>query len=421
MNKDQVITSIILYFRPCQKTNEGEIIMTKKAKSFDEQPQADENISQEITPTDIDGELTPDPFQPSFLESAEEPNTIPAAFQEEVLPALDISDALAEIPPDTPLLPNAELDTTVSDPVAETEPLESEKPLTARQLFYRTDFRELDRYLSPEQKQEWDSIYASYRSASILTGTVVGVDENTFNITDPETGELVRRTVQSLVVISYRIKVIIPETEIWAAGEERPSHIVRGMVGAKVDYVIMNVDREGECAIASRKMAMTKRRRYFTDGHERHLGELVKCEVLLVGAKRLLMSFSGFDVSASQRELSYTSIPDLRREYRSGQELTARFIDWQEGKPVLSVKEVNPNPFDGAEQRHPVGSRRRAVICGKYAGGIFCTLDDNLTCMCLYSSNHFDTEFYVDDTVIIYITRYDYDRKQIYGRIVSKW
>ena len=132
-----------------------------------------------------------------------------------------------------------------------------------RPSFFQTNFRELDRDLPPEQMQEWNSIYASYRSKSVLTGTVVGVDDNRFEVMNPQTGLPERRTVRSLVIIGYRIKVLIPESEVWAPGEERPDYVMRGMVGAKIDYVVMQVDREGECAIASRRLALAKQRRHF--------------------------------------------------------------------------------------------------------------------------------------------------------------
>ena len=45
-----------------------------------------------------------------------------------------------------------------------------------RTSFYDVDYNEMDRDLSPEQLREWTSIYASYRSRTPLTGTVVGVD-----------------------------------------------------------------------------------------------------------------------------------------------------------------------------------------------------------------------------------------------------
>lgn len=292
-----------------------------------------------------------------------------------------------------------------------------------RSEFFHTDFKELDRDLSPEQLQEWQAIYASYRSQSILTGEVTGVDTNTFTVKNPKTGETERRTIRSLVIIDYRVKVIIPETEIWAAGEERPDHVTRSLVGAKIEYVILEVDRAGECAIASRKLAMQKQRRRFRNLYSGQTDVRVPCRVLTAGPKRCLLECGGFDIPCTQRDLSYTAIADLREKYHPGQELEAVFKGFspETGKPVISVKEVNPNPFDGAEIRHPVGCRRQAVISGKYAGGIFCTMKDGVTCLCLYSNNHFDTQFAIGDTVLIHITHYDERRKLIYARILAKW
>ena len=302
---------------------------------------------------------------------------------------------------------------------AEAERLRAQR----RSEFFHTNFKELDRDLSQDQLQEWQAIYASYRSQSILTGEVTGVDSNTFMMTNPETGELEKREIRSLVIISYRVKVLIPETELWFPGEERPGHVVRSMVGAQIDYVIQEVDRSGECAIGSRSAALRKQRRRTKGFYEDQAGAHVTCRVLAVGAKACLVEWGGFDVNLAQRHLSYTAIADLRKEYHVGQELKAVFRGFypETGRPLLSVKEVNPNPYDGAEVRHPPGSRRQAVISGKYAGGVFCTMKDGVTCLCLYSSNHFDTQFAVGDSVLIRINFYDDERKLIYARILAKW
>lgn len=68
-----------------------------------------------------------------------------------------------------------------------------------------------------------------------------------------------------------------------------------------------------------------------------------------------------------------------------------------------------------------IGSRRQAVISGKYGGGVFCTLSDETVCLCHYSTLHSDLDFHVGDTVILAIKQFDYERSLIYGRILSKW
>jgi ribosomal protein S1 len=291
--------------------------------------------------------------------------------------------------------------------------------------FYEADFRRLDRNLSDPEREEWNEIYASFRSKSILTGTVIGVDENVLPLRNPETKQIEMQTIYSLVIIGYRVKILIPENAVWVDGEERGTFLIRGMIGATVDYVITNIDREGECCLASRAMAAVKRRRAFL-GNPRtapKAGDIVKASLLVVGGRRCLLTCGGFDVPLWTREMSYTSILDMREVYRPGQELSAQYLgyDAENGNIGLSVKLATPNPFIGAERRHPVGRRRQAVISSKYKGGVFCALPDGTTVLCLYSNDHLDSEFLLGDSVIIYISQYDFKHQFIYGRIVSKW
>lgn len=289
--------------------------------------------------------------------------------------------------------------------------------------FFQVDFRHLDRNLTDEARQEWNGIYASFRSQSILTGTVVGVDQNELPVRN-EDGKIETRVISSLVVIGYRVKILIPENAVWMKGEERSTFLMRGMIGASVDYVVINVDREGEVALASRSLAMVKRRRAFSSGRSvARPGDIVDCSALVVGAKRCLLTCGGYDIPMRPTDMSYTSMLDMREVYRPGQELKARVLSHNPAQRELriSVKESTSNPFDGAERRHPVGSRRQAVITAKYKGGVFCTMQDGTVCLCLYSNAHYDSEFLLGDNVIIYISQYNYRERHIYGRIVSKW
>jgi len=238
------------------------------------------------------------------------------------------------------------------------------------------------------------------------------------------TKKVFHKQVLCLVLMNYRVKVIIPQTEIWFGNDDdTPNYLVKNMVGAKIDYVITNVDRVGECAIASRRMALNYvRYRFFRDRQRNAVGSTLKCNILVVGPKRLIMECCGFDIRLWNRELSYTAIADLRTEFRSGQEIYAKLtkVDKEAGEIEVSVKEVSPNPFYGADTRHPVNCHRQAIISGTYAGGVFCRLRDDTTCLCQYSPSYFSEEFYIGDSVIIAITKYDYERLMIYGKILSK-
>ena len=300
----------------------------------------------------------------------------------------------------------------------------AQRPLNDKAPLLSLDLNKLDQELTEEEREEWNAIYASYRSKSLLTGHIVGIDSHSFAVRNRETGRTERRRMLCAVIISYRVKVLIPEAEIWLPEQERPPYVLRSMPGAEIDYVILDVDREGGVAIGSRRIAALARQHFFDtakNGHE--IGEKLPCRVLSVGPKRCLVECGGRDLNLSQRDLTYTATPDLRVKYHPGQTLDCilKQYDRRAGQFWVSVKETMPNPFFGAVKRHPIGSRRQAVISGKYGGGVFCTLPDDTVCLCLYSTRHSDSDFHVGDTVILVIRQIDYDRKLIYGRILSKW
>lgn len=163
-----------------------------------------------------------------------------------------------------------------ADPALPAKPEEMDVAKQRRPtLFARIDFRG-DRMLFEEEQQEWNAIYASFRSKSILTGEVIGDGTNTFMLRNPETGLLEETRVRSLVIVQHRVKVLIPQTEAWASGEEMPDFLLAGLRGDVIDYVIISVDKDGGCAIGSRRLAMQKRQRRFL--HEGHApGDVVKC------------------------------------------------------------------------------------------------------------------------------------------------
>lgn len=196
------------------------------------------------------------------------------------------------------------------------------------------------------------------------------------------------------------------------------------IMGATLSFNIIKVDRENGFALASRKSAMKARRSYFAHRAELNaLGTRLKCRVIDVGPVRCTVECYGHDIRLTQKDLCYMSVSDLRNVYRPGQELDCVVMDYDadEDRLRISVKAALSDPFEGAERRHPVNSRRQAVISGKYAGGVFCNLPDGTVCMCSYAYQYEDSDFEIGDTVILTVKRFDSNKRQMYGKILSKW
>ena len=305
-------------------------------------------------------------------------------------------------------------------------PVESPKaaPKSDRQLFYELKFNNLDRGLTPEERQEWNSIYASYRGRSAITGTIIGVDPHSIYVWNPETERREKKTMYCAIVVPYRVRIVIPASEMWEAGNERPDYVLQNMVGASIDLIIIKVEREAGFAIGSRRLASRSQRYFFAHREDLHrIGSRVKCRMLAVGPRRCLVDCYGHDLDLTQREMRYAAIPDLRDEYHPGMELESvvKVYDPAKDELVVSIKETETNPTLGAERRHPVGSRRLAVISGKYGGGVFCNLPDGVVCMCNYSFQHEDSDFMVGENVMLVVQRYNEEKLQMFGKILSKW
>ena len=278
---------------------------------------------------------------------------------------------------------------------------------------------EADRKLTPKQREEWNAIYASYDSRSILQGVVCGL-EGVPIPTDKrdESGLVVMENLPCLVVMQYLVKVLIPAP--FFQMDDGVSFNLNSAIGAKVDYIIIGVDRAGECAVASRTMAMEQQRWYAREVQCVQAGDVIPTSVLAVGPAKLTLTACGYDTTLAQAGLSYNYLDDLREVYHTGQELNAKVVDITDSMLTLSVRDVGPDPYQNAALRHPVGSSRIATIVSKSHGGIFCRLMDGCTVVCKYAQQFTDSEFKPGDRVVVLIRSYDDNHHWIRGKIRAK-
>lgn len=288
--------------------------------------------------------------------------------------------------------------------------------------FKDLNIAEMDRNLSAQERSEWQAIYASYRSGSVMSGGVVGVDEHFYN-TVPEGGtRSVRRMVRCLIVIPYRVKIIIPESELFLEEDDFQPPMIQSLCGANISFIVTEVDRENGVAVASRKQALEQIRR--VNARRRiTVGSTVEVDVISVGRDVCTVTYRGYDVLLPQKEVSYAMVMDLRDSIHPGEKHRAVIKEFNRRKKLLrlSIKDTMPHPFDGVETRHPIGCTRIATIVGKYGGGVYCRLYDGITdVLCSYATMQFDGDYVVGDKVEILIRKYNYEKKIIFGKVLRK-
>lgn len=292
----------------------------------------------------------------------------------------------------------------------------------ARERFFSLDLKELDSTLTPEEQAEWNDIYASFRSGTLMRGKVIGSEQLSLSsdssAESPDDSD--EQAIPCLIILPYRVKILLPEPLFWWPGEERNHFVLNNMGGANVDFVIIAVDRMAGCAMASRVMALTRLRWQAQEIDRLDEGSIVNCDVLSVGPSRLTLSCYGYDETLTAAGLSYSYLGDLRSIYRPGQTIRAKVLFSGAGRLEISVKAAAPNPYEGARQRHPPGSIRTASITNKYAGGVFVRLDDGCTAVCRYARHFADDQFQVGDTVKVEIISHSDDKQWMLAKIKGK-
>lgn len=287
--------------------------------------------------------------------------------------------------------------------------------------FNELNLAELDKDLTPEERDEWQAIYASYRSHSVMRGEAAGVDYHEFEFIPEGKKKSVKEKLRCVIVILYRIKIIIPEPEMFLISVPDGGYVLHSMCGAKLDFVITHIDRENDFAIASRKIALEKMQK--AANRRKLMDRVLDTDVVSVGRNVCVLNYCGYDVVLHQRDINYTMVSDVRELVHPSEVRKAKVKEFipEEGVLKLSMKETMPHPFEGVETRHPIGSTRIATVVGKYGGGVFCRLSDNVTdVLCSYDTMHYDGDFRLGDRVEILIKRLNYEKKLVYGKMLRK-
>ncbi|MFR7717700.1 MAG: S1 RNA-binding domain-containing protein [Lachnospiraceae bacterium] len=183
----------------------------------------------------------------------------------------------------------------------------------------------------------WHEIHNAYRTRRILTGMLGGIEQL-------DNGK-------TIAIVEYKgFRVVIPLKEMvmhfpnQASGDEYREQVVRhhkllsNMLGAEIDFVVKGIDSKTRSIVASRKVAMLKKRQTFymdTDAsgtYRIYDGRIVQARVIAVAEKAVRIEAFGVECSIMARDLSWDWIGDAHDRFSVGDQVLVR---------ILSVKRDN--------------------------------------------------------------------------------
>ncbi len=253
-------------------------------------------------------------------------------------------------------------------------------------------------------------ILRSKEEKRILKGNISGIEDEYY--------KLKNKYIPCAIVWYGDIKVLIP-INLLVKNKDSKS-LIRGMLGAEIDFIILEIDIIANIAIGSRLEAMELRSSI--EIPKLKINDSIKVRIIAIGIKHIIVDMYGKEIIIKAENLKYTYIVNCKDIFKVGEYLQVKIknIDISNNIYELSAKEYQENPFKNI--------RKYIALNGEYTGtviafpkknsGILVQLDNsNVTCLARVPAR-FNSFPHFKDRVLIKVTEIKENKKFIYGYLV---
>ena len=134
----------------------------------------------------------------------------------------------------------------------------------------------------------------------ILTSKISGIEDEYYKYKN--------KNISCAIVWYEDIKILIPIQELGVSKINKS--IIRGMLGAEIDFIIIEIDTISNIAIASRKEAMQLRAKL--ELPKLKYNDIVKVRIIAVGVKHILVELYGKVVIIKANNLQHIFIVNCK-------------------------------------------------------------------------------------------------------------
>ena len=147
-------------------------------------------------------------------------------------------------------------------------------------------------------------ILRSKEEKRILTGRISGIEDEYYRP--------LNKTISCAIIWYQDIKVLIPVTHL----VEKPASksLIRGMLGAEIDFIVLEFDNIGNIAIGSRIDAMKLRSEIELPKLKQN--DTVRTRIIAVGIKYIIVDVYGLELKIKADRLKHTYIVNCKDVYK---------------------------------------------------------------------------------------------------------
>lgn len=250
-------------------------------------------------------------------------------------------------------------------------------------------------------------ILRSKEEKRILTSYITGIEDEYYKSDN---------TYIPCSVLWYGdVKVLIPITHLIKNNQTKS--IIRGMLGAEIDFIVLEYDSINKIAIASRLEAMELRAKLELPKLKQN--DVIRVRIIAVGLKHIIVDMYGTEVIIKASNLKHTYILNCKELYKVGEYLQVRIlnIDIEKNTYELSAKDLEKDPFLDIRKDIKIGNEYIGTVISipKEKSGFIAQLDKTkITCMVRLPArfNHYPG---YKSKVLIKITQIQEKKRFVYG------
>ncbi len=274
-----------------------------------------------------------------------------------------------------------------------------------------------------KRKKNLLTLKESLKSKKIITKEIHGVEK------------IGKDGLSVAVIWLGDFKIIIPTSEcidIPDAGDRDKNtyeeYLLSKRLASEIDFIIVGIEEEKDIAVASRKLAMEKRKKEFlleTNKQGEYIvneESVVEARIVCTNRAGIIVEIFGVESYIPSRELSYQRIQDAAAEYSVGQRIPVKILsitrdlETQYVEIEASLKQASPNPYLKAMKRYQVDDRYIGKVSMVDENGIFVALEGGIDVLCKYPDR--GARPTRGTTVTVRITTKNEEMNRLFGLIV---
>lgn len=216
--------------------------------------------------------------------------------------------------------------------------------------------------------QEWLDIYSSRQNKTILQSVVVGVEDKMYSVSDK------KKTLCAIVDVGD-VKGLIPVDYLGVATREE----ARGLIGSKVVYTVIAIDKENEFFVGSRNEALSEMVKRTLRKLE--VGDQTIAVVRKIYTNSMIVNVGGIETRIAAKDVSYGWIDSLHDKFKPDDHVNVKVkaIDKENKTLEVSIKETKPNPWNDVTRHLQQNGEYIAKVSGVTEFGTFVEIREGIT------------------------------------------